>query len=253
MAGALNTARSPQGRPVYVQAGSSEDGRAFASRWAEAIFTAHQTIGSAQEFYADIKSRAARMGRRPEQLKVLPGISPFIGSTTREAQELHDEFNHLTQPAYSLEQLKRMTGADLSAYDLDGPFPRHVIDASGERGVSSRFQVVLDIVDREQPTIRQLLHRLAGARGHRVVVGTPELIADEMEDWYENGAADGFNVMPPWLTGGLRRVRRRGAADPAQARAVPARVRRHHPARALRSRPPGQPVRPHHPTQKETA
>ena len=203
VAGALNTARSPQGRPVYVQAGSSEDGRAFASRWAEAIFTAHQTIGSAQEFYADIKSRAARMGRRPEQLKVLPGISPFIGSTTREAQDLHDEFNHLTQPAYSLEQLKRMTGADLSSYDLDGPFPRDVIDASGERGVSSRFQVVLDIVDREQPTIRQLLHRMAGARGHRVVVGTPELVADEMEDWYENGAADGFNVMPPWLTGGF--------------------------------------------------
>ena len=133
VAGALNTARSPQGRPVYVQAGSSEDGRAFASRWAEAIFTAHQTIGSAQEFYADIKSRAARRGRRPEQLKVLPGISPFIGSTTREAQDLHDEFNHLTQPAYSLEQLKRMTGADLSSYDLDGPFPG-TIDARASAG-----------------------------------------------------------------------------------------------------------------------
>ncbi len=131
VAGPLNTARSPQGRPVYVQAGSSEDGRAFAAHWAEAIFTAHQTLGSAQAFYADVKSRAARLGRNPRQLKILPGISPVIGSTTREAEELHDELNHLTQPAYSLDVLRRLTGADLSSYDLDDPFPREVVDSSG--------------------------------------------------------------------------------------------------------------------------
>lgn len=203
VAGPLNTARSPQGRPVYVQAGSSEDGRGFAARWAEAIFTAHQTLGNAQEFYRDIKTRARRVGRAPHQLKVLPGISPVIGSTTREAQERYDELNALTQPAYSLEQLHRLTGADLSSYDLDGPFPRHLVDVDGDRAASSRSQLVLDIVEREQPTIRQLLHRLAGARGHRVVVGTPEHVADQMQDWYENGAADGFNVMPPWLSGGF--------------------------------------------------
>lgn len=201
--GPLNTARSPQGRPVYVQAGSSEDGRGFAARWAEAIFTAHQTLGNAQEFYRDIKDRARRLGRAPHQLKVLPGISPVIGSTTREAEERHEQLNALTQPAYSLEQLHRLTGADLSSYDLDGPFPRHLVDVRGDRAASSRSQLVLDLVDREQPTIRQLLHRLAGARGHRVVVGTPELVADQMQEWYENGAADGFNVMPPWLTGGF--------------------------------------------------
>lgn len=203
VAGPLNTARSPQGRPVYVQAGSSEDGRAFAAHWAEAIFTAHQTLGSARAFYADVKSRAARLGRNPRQLKILPGISPVIGSTTREAEELHDRLNHLTQPAYSLDVLRRLTGADLSSYDLDDPFPREVVDSSGERGASSRSQLVLDIVDREQPTIRQLMHRLAGARGHRVVVGTPEHVADEIQTWHEGGAADGFNVMPPWLTGGF--------------------------------------------------
>ncbi len=201
--GPLNTPRTPQGRPVYVQAGSSEDGRSFAARYAEAIFTAHQTLGNAQEFYTDIKRRAASLGRDPDQLKVLPGISPFIGSTTREAKNLHDEFNHLTQPEYSLEQLRRMTGVDLSSYDLDGLFPRDLIDARGERGVGSRFQVVVDIIDREQPTLRQLLHRLAGARGHRVIAGTPEYVADEMQTWFESGAADGFNVMPPWLTGGF--------------------------------------------------
>jgi FMN-dependent oxidoreductase (nitrilotriacetate monooxygenase family) len=201
--GPLNTPRSPQGRPVYVQAGSSEDGRSFAARYAEAIFTAHQTLESGQRFYADIRARARHLGRNADRLKVLPGISPFLGSTATEARALHDELNHLTQPDYSLDVLWRLTGLDLSSYDLDGPFPRHLLDGSGERGRSSRFQVVVDIVEREQPTLRQLMHRLAGARGHRVVVGTPEYVADEMQTWFESGAADGFNVMPPWLTGGF--------------------------------------------------
>lgn len=203
VAGPLNAPRSPQGRPVYVQAGSSEDGRAFAARWAEAIFTAHQTLASAQEFYADIKSRARAQGRDPGALKVLPGISPFIGSTTREAEDLQQRFDELTQPEYSLANLSRLTGLDLTPYDLDGPFPRDAVDETQERSHGSRFQLVLDIVDREDPTLRQLCHRLAGARGHRVVAGTPEYVADQMQEWNENGAADGFNVMPPWLPGGI--------------------------------------------------
>ncbi|MDC7746054.1 LLM class flavin-dependent oxidoreductase [Rhizobium binxianense] len=201
--GPLTLPRSPQGRPVYVQAGSSEDGKSFASRYAEAIFTAHQTIGNAQEFYSDIKARVKAVGRNPDQVKVLPGISPFIGSTEAEAKALYDEFNELIQPEYSLDQLRRLLGIDLSGHDLDGPFPRELIRIEGEVGVSSRFHVVLDIVDREKPTIRQLLHRLAGARGHWVEKGTPEQIADKIQLWFENGAADGFNVMPPYLTGGF--------------------------------------------------
>jgi FMN-dependent oxidoreductase (nitrilotriacetate monooxygenase family) len=201
--GPLNTPRSPQGRPVYVQAGSSEDGRSFAARYAEAIFTAHQTIENAQEFYSDIKRRAAGIGRDPSQLLVLPGISPFIGSTEAEALALKEEFDELTQPAYSLDLLRRLLGVDLSGYDLDGPFPRELVALEGDRADSSRSQLVLDIVDREHPTIRQLLHRFAGARGHWVVAGTPEQVADEITDWFTTGAADGFNVMPPWLTGGF--------------------------------------------------
>jgi len=201
--GPLTLPRSPQGRPVYVQAGSSEDGKSFASRYAEAIFTAHQTIGNAQEFYSDIKARVKAVGRNPDQVKVLPGISPFIGSTEAEAKALYDEFNELIQPEYSLDQLRRLLGIDLSGHDLDGPFPRELIRIEGEVGVSSRFHVVLDIVDRENPTIRQLLHRLAGARGHWVEKGTPEQIADKIQLWFENGAADGFNIMPPYLTGGF--------------------------------------------------
>lgn len=201
--GPLNVSRSPQGRPVYVQAGSSEDGRSFAAQFAEAIFTAHQTLASAQEFYRDIKARAVALGRRPEHIRVLPGISPFLGSTQAEAERLEDEINELIQPAASLEQLKRMIGLDLTGFDLDGPFPRHLVDTSGPKGVASRFQLIVDIVDRESPTIRQLIRRLAGARGHRVVVGTPDHVADEIQTWFEQGAADGFNVMPPYLTGGF--------------------------------------------------
>ncbi|MEV0844671.1 LLM class flavin-dependent oxidoreductase [Streptomyces sp. NPDC049954] len=201
--GPLNTPRTPQGRPVYVQAGSSEDGRAFAARHAEAVFTAHQTLASGQEFYADIKARAKDEGRDPQHVLVLPGISPFIGSTEAEARALHEEFDALTQPAYSLQLLHRMLGLDLDEKDLDGPVPREAIDTGGERGAGSRFQVILDIIDREQPTVRQLLHRLAGARGHRVVTGTPEQVADQIQEWFENGAADGFNIMPPWLPGGF--------------------------------------------------
>ncbi|MFH9432795.1 LLM class flavin-dependent oxidoreductase [Streptomyces rochei] len=201
--GPLNLPRSPQGRPVYVQAGSSEDGRAFAAAYAEAVFTAHQTLRSGQEFYADVKARAAALDRDPRQVIVLPGISPFIGSTEAEARALHQEFNELTQPEYSLHLLQRLLGLELSADELDGPVPRSLIETQGERGNGSRFQLVLDIIDREQPTVRQLLHRLAGARGHRVVAGTPEQIADEIQEWFEHGAADGFNIMPPWLTGGF--------------------------------------------------
>lgn len=203
VAGPLNTPRTPQGRPVYVQAGSSLDGRHFAALHAEAIFTAHQTLASAQDFYADIKARARGVGRNPDHIKVLPGISPFIAGTEAEAHRLEAEFNELIQPAYSLDQLKRMIGLDLSGHDLDAPFPRHLVDTGSPAGVASRFQVIIDIVDREKPTLRQLLHRLAGARGHRVFTGTPEQVADTIEDWFRNGAADGFNVMPPWLPGGL--------------------------------------------------
>jgi FMN-dependent oxidoreductase (nitrilotriacetate monooxygenase family) len=199
VAGPLNVPRSPQGRPVYVQAGSSEDGRAFAAHHAEAIFTAHQTLGSAQDFYADIKARAAAHGRDPDHIKVLPGISPFIGSTEAEAKRIEAEVNALIQPAFSLAQLKRLIGLDLTGHDLDGPFPRHLVRTDGDLGVSSRFKVVLGIVDREKPTIRQLIQRLAGARGHWVFTGTPVQVADAIQSWFENGAADGFNVMPPYL------------------------------------------------------
>ncbi len=153
--------------------------------------------------YGDIKRQAQALGRNPAHVKILPGISPFIGSTEAEAQKLEAAFNDLIQPEYSLGQLHRMIGIDLSGHDLDAAFPRHLIPTDSAFNVASRFQVVLDIVDREKPTLRQLIQRLAGARGHKVVVGTPQQVADSMQLRFENGAADGFNVMPPWFTGGF--------------------------------------------------
>lgn len=201
--GPLNLPRSPQGRPVYVQAGSSPEGRAFAALHAEAIFTAHQTLESAQEFYGDIKKRAVANGRDPSQVRILPGISPYIASTEKEAFALHDEFNDLTQLDYSLTHLRRRIGVDLSGCNLDGPVPRHLIPIEGDLTEITRFKLIVGIIDREKPTIRQLMHKLAGARGHWVVAGTPEQIADKIELWFANGAADGFNVMPPYLPGGI--------------------------------------------------
>lgn len=197
--GALAAPRSPQGRPVYVQAGSSNDGRAFAGRNAEAIFTAHQTLGDAQAFYADIKSRAVAFGRSPDDVKILPGISPFVADTEAEAIELQRYINSLTVPAYGLAQLEGLAGVSLAHLELDEAVPREVFGEAGNvlDNNRSRLQVIANIVERDRPTLRELLHRLAGARGHNVVAGTPTQVADIITEWFQNDAADGFNVMPP--------------------------------------------------------
>ncbi|MEV6139735.1 LLM class flavin-dependent oxidoreductase [Nocardia sp. NPDC051990] len=203
--GPFNAPRTPQGHPVLVQAGASNDGRAFAGRYAEAIFTAHQRLADAQAFYADIKGKAAEFGRDAEQIKILPGISPFIGDTEAAAKQLEREFNELTVPEYGLKQLEAIAGQSLRQLPLDELVPLELFSDAGDvtDNDRSRRQVVAGIVRRERPTVRGLLHRLAGARGHRVFAGTPEQVADTIEEWFRNGAADGFNVMPPYYPGGL--------------------------------------------------
>jgi len=197
--GPLNVPASPQGRPLYVQAGQSEAGRAFAAQWAEAIFTAHASKESAQAFYADIKGQAQARGRRPEDVLILPGISAAIGSTTYEAQQVWEELDGLTSIDVGLGRLSaRFGGHDFSGVPLDRKLRRddfpdpHLVEASKSRAVG-----YVDTSLREGLTLRQLLKRLAGARGHLAVAGTPEQVADIIEDWFRNGAADGFNVMPP--------------------------------------------------------
>jgi FMN-dependent oxidoreductase (nitrilotriacetate monooxygenase family) len=200
--GPLNIARPPQGRPLLVQAGSSEAGKEYAARFAEAVFTAQQTLADGQAFYADLKGRLARYGRARDQVMILPGICAVIGGTEAEAQAKEAELNALINPEYGQEQLSRMLEHDVTGYPLDGPLPR-LPGEDAINGGKSRFTLVTDLARRENLTIRQLIERLAGGRGHRVVAGTPEQIADQIELWFTSGAADGFNIMPPALPGGL--------------------------------------------------
>jgi FMN-dependent oxidoreductase (nitrilotriacetate monooxygenase family) len=201
VAGPLNMPRCPQGRPVLVQAGSSDTGRRFAARHAEAVFTAHMAKETAQEFYADLKRLAATEGRDPEHVLILPGLSPMIASTEAEAQRLAREVNELTDPEVGRKRLSnRFGGHDFSQLSLDRPLsPEDFPDPGSVEAARSRTEVILNLVRRDKPTLRQLLGYLAGARGHFVTAGTPEQIADLMEDWFTDGAADGFNVMPPLL------------------------------------------------------
>ena len=198
--GPLNVARSPQGWPVVVQAGASEAGRELAAQTAEVIFVAHQTFEEAQSFYRDVKGRLEKYGRQPDHLKIMPGIFPVIGRTQEEAEEKFQQLQDLIHPVVGLSLLSGMTGGvDLSPYPLDGPLP----DLPETNGSRSRQRLLFDLAQRENLTIRQLYLRIAGARGHQQVVGTAQSIADQLQQWFEEGGADGFNIMSPWLPGGL--------------------------------------------------
>src|SRR5438067_6735411 len=201
VAGPLNLPRCPQGRPVLVQAGSSDTGRRFAARHADAVFTAHMAKATAQEFYTDLKALAASEGRRPEHVLILPGLSPMIAGTEAEAQRLAREVNELTDPEVGRKRLSgRFGGHDFSHLPLDRPLvPGDFPDPGTVEAARSRTEVILGLVRRENPTLRQLLASLAGARGHFTVAGTPEQVADLIEDWFTSAAADGFNIMPPIL------------------------------------------------------
>lgn len=201
VAGPLNLPRGPQGPPVLVQAGSSDTGRQFAARHAEAVFTAHLEKATAQAFYADLKRLAAAAGRAPEHLLILPGLSPILAGSEGEAQRLARELNELADPEVGRKRLSgRFGGHDFSHLPLDRPlsvadFP----DPAEVNAARSRTEVILNLVRRDRPTLRQLLGYLAGARGHFTIAGSPEQIADVIEDWFRGGAADGFNIMPPVL------------------------------------------------------
>jgi FMN-dependent oxidoreductase (nitrilotriacetate monooxygenase family) len=205
VAGPLNLPRGPQGRPVLVQAGSSEIGRRFAARHAEAVFTAHMEKATARDFYTDLKRLVAEEGRNPDQVHILPGLSPMIASTEAEAQRMTRETNELSDPEVGRKRLSgRFGGHDFSHLPLDRPLtPKDFPDPETVEAARSRTEVILGLVRREKPTLRQLLASLAGARGHFTFAGTPEQVADLIEDWFIDGAADGFNIMPPLLPGML--------------------------------------------------
>jgi FMN-dependent oxidoreductase (nitrilotriacetate monooxygenase family) len=202
--GPLNLPRSPQGHPLLVQAGSSADGRDFAARYAEAVFTAQTTLAEARAFYADIKSRAVAAGRDPEHVKILPGIVPVIGDTEAQARELDAELDRLILPEHAKRQLASLLGVDPDDLALDRELPDHLLPGEDAvEGAKSRYTLVVELARRERLTVRQLIGRLGGGRGHRTVAGTAEQIADTIVEWFQSGAADGFNVMPAVLPSGF--------------------------------------------------
>lgn len=200
--GGLQTRRSPQGHPVLVQAGSSGDGQDLAAASAEVVFTAQQTAEEARRFYNSLKGQLAAYGRSTDALKILPGISPFVGRSEAEAREKFEELQSLIDPVLGVGLLSTFLGnVDLSKYPVDGPFPQ---DLPVTEGWQSRQELFAGLARREGLSIRQLYERVAGARGHWTVVGTAESIADQLEHWFTTGAADGFNVLAPTLPHGLK-------------------------------------------------
>ena len=199
--GPLNIGRTPQGRPIVVQAGSSEPGIDLAARTAELVFTAQHSKSDAQAFYAKLQAALPRYGRGPANVRIMPGISPVVAETEREAQAKYDALQALIDPSVGLGLLSSMTGGmDLSKFPLDGPLPPLPETTNAAKG---RQALLKGIAEREQLTIRQLYLRIAGARGHHIVVGTPVQIADRLEEWFTEGAADGFNIMPQALPDSL--------------------------------------------------
>lgn len=199
--GPLNVSRSAQGHPVIVQAGQSDDGRGLAAATAEVIFTAHQKLDTAQEFYRDIKARARGLGRNPDHILIMPGVSPFVGRTEAEAREKYDRLTGLILEEDGIALIKGLTGGtlDLTGVDLDGLLQ----PVEPTEGMKSRQALIRQIADENGFTIRQLYQHVASARGHFTLVGTANQIADILEDWFHNEGADGFNILPPWLPTGL--------------------------------------------------
>lgn len=196
--GPLNIARSPQGWPVIVQAGASEAGRQLAAETAEVIFAAQSTLDSGQKFYADIKARMIKLGRNPDHLKVLPGAFVVVGETAEEAQKKRALLDSLVHYDSGIASLSIALGHDASSFDPNRPLP-HIPESNASKSGRER---VLALAERENLTVRQLAGRLGGYSG-LAMVGTPTMIADQMEEWLMNGACDGFNVMFPYLPGGL--------------------------------------------------
>ena len=199
--GPLDAVRSPQGRPVIVQAGSSEPGRNLAARVADVVFTTHQTLASARDFYRDIKARAAGFGRDPADVLVLVALMPVVGETRAAAQAKLDQLDSLVHPTLALARLAHaLGGIDLSPYDPDGPVPA---DLPMGNGMLSRRQPLLDLAARERLSLLQLAGRTAGNRGHWTLADTGSAIADQMQEWFDGGA-DGFLLVPPRTPDSLR-------------------------------------------------
>ena len=196
--GPLNIARPIQGWPVIVQPGASEAGKRLASETAEAVFTAVNDIAGGRAFYADVKGRMEKLGRPREHMKILPACFVVVGETVEEAREKRARLDGLVNYANAVASLSIALGHDASNFDPDGPLPE--IPESNQS--KSGRERAIALAKRERLTVRQLAQRLGGFAG-LAMIGTAKTIADEMQEWLETEAADGFTVMSPYLPGGL--------------------------------------------------
>jgi FMN-dependent oxidoreductase (nitrilotriacetate monooxygenase family) len=195
--GPLNVPRPPQGYPVIVQAGSSEAGKNLAAKHADLNFALVRTIEEGQRYRKDFDERLRRIGRKPSDLKVLPGILPIVARSRAEAQEKRDFLETLVPPRVGIDLVSSWCGLDLSPYPIDGPLPP-LPDVSSYDGWRTNLER-LKAFAQENLTIREIARRIANAGTGPVIAGTPLEIANEMEAWYTAGAADGFNLMFPLL------------------------------------------------------
>jgi alkanesulfonate monooxygenase len=196
--GPLNIARPVQGWPVIVQAGASDSGRQLAAETAEAVFTAQSSLAVGREFYADVKGRMEKVGRNPEHMKILPACFVVVGDTVEAAKEKRAKLDSLVNYANAIASLSIALGHDAAKFDPDGPLPE-IPESNASKSGRER---AIALAKRDNLTVRQLAQRLGGYSG-LAMVGTPQTIADEMQEWLETRGSDGFTVMFPYLPGGL--------------------------------------------------
>ncbi|HEY0295671.1 MAG TPA: LLM class flavin-dependent oxidoreductase [Bordetella sp.] len=197
--GPLHIARPVQGWPVIVQAGASEPGKQLAAETAEVVFTAQNSLEGGRRFYADVKGRMDKLGRSRDYLKILPGALVVVGDTLEEARAIRARLDSLVYYDSAIASLSIALGCDASTFDPDGPLPEDIPESNATRSARER---AIETARREGLTVRQLAQRLGGYGG-LAFVGTAASIADEMQEWLETEGSDGFNIMFPWLPGGL--------------------------------------------------
>ncbi|MFJ2619941.1 NtaA/DmoA family FMN-dependent monooxygenase [Glutamicibacter sp. NPDC087344] len=200
--GPLNLPAGPQDSPVIFQAGSSGQGRDLAAKHAEGIYSVAADEQMALEYARDVRARAQLMGRDPQALAIMPGLVTYVGNTLEEARQKQRRLNNLLPTAQSLAQLAVFIQQDTSDWELDAPVPA-LPPLEQFSGPAGRYATILRLIEIHQPTVRELLGLLAAGGGHCTMVGTPSMIADEIERWLDSGAADGFNLMPPSLPDSL--------------------------------------------------
>ncbi|MCP3380263.1 LLM class flavin-dependent oxidoreductase [Bradyrhizobium sp. CCGUVB4N] len=201
--GPLNIARPPQGHPVLVQAGASDAGIAFASEVGEVVFTAEPCLENGKRYYTSLKDKAHALGREENQILIMPGIVPIVGRTKQEASEKLERLQSYSHIDVQIETAERWLGfvVDLRSVDLDSFVPEALPETNLIR---SRQKVLLDLAARQKLTWRELIRLVSASKGHLMVVGTPDEIANAMVDAFDQRAADGFNVLPPTVPGGLK-------------------------------------------------